>query len=130
MRFLVADSLSRVRHALGVLLRQRPGMEIVGEARDAEELLATLRATRPDVVLLDWRLRGLATDDPLRDIRACCPEAYVIVLSDRPETRGAAMQAGADSFVSKVDPPERLLAAIASAPGAGEGGSPSRRLSD
>jgi DNA-binding NarL/FixJ family response regulator len=39
----------------------------------------------------------------------------VIVLSGRPEARQAVLDAGADAFVSKVEPPERLLAAIAAA---------------
>jgi DNA-binding NarL/FixJ family response regulator len=36
----------------------------------------------------------------------------VIALSGRSEARLAALSAGADAFVSKGDPPERLLAAI------------------
>jgi CheY-like chemotaxis protein len=36
----------------------------------------------------------------------------VIALSGRPEARQAALEAGVDDFVSKVDPPNRLLAAI------------------
>ena len=36
----------------------------------------------------------------------------MIVLSGRPEARQMALAAGADEFVSKIDPPEKLLAAI------------------
>jgi DNA-binding NarL/FixJ family response regulator len=36
----------------------------------------------------------------------------VIALSGRPEARQAALAAGANDFVSKSDPPDRLLAAI------------------
>jgi len=39
----------------------------------------------------------------------------VITLSGRQETRIAALAAGADAFVSKEDPPERLLAAVRNA---------------
>ena len=38
----------------------------------------------------------------------------IIVLSGRPEYRKNAIAAGADAFVSKVDPPDRLLDAISS----------------
>jgi DNA-binding NarL/FixJ family response regulator len=112
VRVLVADSLSKVRHALGVLVRQRPGLELVGEATDAHDLLAKAGATTPDVVLLDWKLRGLPIDSVIPAVRKCCPEAYLIVLSDHPEARRNAIRAGADAFVSKVDPPERLVAAM------------------
>jgi DNA-binding NarL/FixJ family response regulator len=40
------------------------------------------------------------------------PNLLVVVLSGRPEVRREALAAGADAFVSKVDPPERLLAAL------------------
>ena len=120
VRVLVADSLSKVRYALGVLLRQRPGLEIVGEASDADDLLVKAGATVPDVVLLDWKLRGMPADEMLREVRSCCPDAFLIVLSDRPEARRTAMKAGADAFVSKVDPPEGLVAAIDSARGRAE----------
>jgi DNA-binding NarL/FixJ family response regulator len=125
VRVLVADSLSKVRHALGVLVRQRPGLELAGEATDARDLLAKAGAITPDVVLLDWKLRGLPIDDVIPAVRKCCPEAFLIVLSDHPEARRSALRAGADAFVSKVDPPERLVAAIDLAKCRSDAGCPS-----
>jgi CheY-like chemotaxis protein len=61
---------------------------------------------------LDWQLPGLAADHLLTTLREACPGLYVIALSGRPEARRAALAAGADAFVYKCDPPERLLAAI------------------
>ena len=52
--------------------------------------------------------------DMLSALRQACPGLHVIVLSARAEAYRAALDAGADDFVSKVDPPERLLAAIRS----------------
>ena len=112
MRILLADHQSKVRFAMRALLEQRPGLHIVGEATDAENLLAQAEAARPDVVLLDWRLRDLSPVDLLPALRTVCPGATVIVLSGRPEERRAALDAGADAFVSKTDPPKQLLAVI------------------
>ena len=112
MRVLLADDRARVRWALRVLLEQQPGVHIVGEAVDAEGLLAQAEAGRPDLVLLDWDLPGLHADGALSAWRTICPGSYVIALSGRPEARQAALAAGADAFVSKGDPPDRLLAAI------------------
>lgn len=112
MRILLADSQPRVRFALRVLLERQPGVQVVGEAVDAAELLAQAAATRPDLVLLAWELPGLAAVDLLSALRKVWPEASVIALSGRPGARRAALAAGADAFASKADPPERLLAAI------------------
>jgi CheY-like chemotaxis protein len=66
----------------------------------------------PDLVLLGWELPGLDTLDSMNSLRDVCPGLSVIALSGRPEARQAALAAGADHFVSKADPPERLLFAI------------------
>jgi DNA-binding NarL/FixJ family response regulator len=112
MRVLLADDQTKVRSALRLLLEQEPEMSVVGEAADAEDLLAQAEATQPDLVLLDWELPSLRTDDWLSILRTLCPHLKVIALSGRPEARQAALDAGAEAFVSKGDPPERLLAAM------------------
>jgi DNA-binding NarL/FixJ family response regulator len=112
MRVLLADDQTKVRSALRLLLEQEPEMSVVGEAADAEDLLAQAEATQPDLVLLDWELPSLRTDDWLPTLRTLCPHLKVIALSGRPEARQAALDAGAEAFVSKGDPPERLLAAM------------------
>lgn len=120
IRILLADDQSKVRSALRLLVEQEPGLIIVGEATEAENLLAQVEATQPDLVLLDWELPGLQTDDPSTDsgqgrlstLRTLCPGLKVIALSGQPEARRAALAAGADAFVSKGDPPEQLLATI------------------
>ncbi len=112
MRILLADHRSKIRFALRTLLEQQPGVEIVGEAVDAGELLTLAETVAPDLVLLDWKLWDLVAVDLLPALRKVCPGVTVIALSGRPEERRAALDAGADAFVSKIDPPERLLAVI------------------
>ena len=112
MQILLADNQPKVRFGLRVLLERQPGLNVVGEVSNAEDLLAQTEATCPDLVLLDWELPGLAGGDLLSALCAACPDLFVIVLSGRTEVRRAALAAGADAFVSKYDPPERLLVAI------------------
>lgn len=116
MRILLADSQPKVRFGLRVLLERQPGLKVAGEATNAEELLAQIEADCPDLVLLGWGLPGLAKADLLSALRRVCPNLFVIALSGRPELRRAALDAGADAFVYKCDPPERLLEAIADYP--------------
>jgi len=112
MRVLLADDQAKVRSALRLLLDHEPGIRILGEAVDATGLLDWVTATRPDLVLLDWELPGFGADSLLPVLRSLCPGLSVIALSGRPESRRAALAAGADAFVSKGDPPEQLLAAV------------------
>ena len=81
MRILIADDQSKVRFALRVLLERQAALEIVGEAADAEELLAQVAADCPDLVLLGWELPGLTKIDLLAALRRVCPNLMVIALS-------------------------------------------------
>jgi len=112
MRVLLADDEVRVRYALRVLLRQQPGVELAGEAVRASDLLDALAVVRADAVLLDWELPGSSGPRLMAAIRAVSPRLPVIALSGRPEVRREALAAGADAFVCKSDPPERLLSAL------------------
>jgi DNA-binding NarL/FixJ family response regulator len=112
MHVLLADRQPKVRFALRVLLERQPGVVVVGEAVNADDLMSQVRAKRPDLILLDWDLPGLAPTGSLSFLRKICPEMSVIALSGRTEARQGALGAGADAFASKVDPPERLLATI------------------
>jgi len=114
MRILLADNRSKVRFALRALLGQHPDLDIAGEAGDARALVEGVEDGCPDLVLLDWELRGMELRDLLAALRMACLGLRVIVLSGRPEARRAALAAGADAFVSKIDPPDVLLAAIRS----------------
>jgi DNA-binding NarL/FixJ family response regulator len=112
MLILLADDQPKVRFGLRVLLERQSGFTIAEEADNAEDLLAKAQATHPDLILLGWELPGLDRGDALSTLRQACPKPIVIALSGRPEARQAALKAGADAFVSKADPPERLLATI------------------
>jgi DNA-binding NarL/FixJ family response regulator len=112
MHVLVADDQEKVRSALRLLLEQNPLMGVVDEVDDAESLLAQVRVTPPDMLLLDWGLPGRAAVELLLALRMICPDIYVIALSSRPDMGQAALAAGVNAFVSKTDPPDRLLTVI------------------
>jgi DNA-binding NarL/FixJ family response regulator len=97
---------------LSLLLGQQPGLNVVSETADATQLLNQVEETHPDLVLLDWELPGSTPNGLLPTLRTMCPHLKVIALSGRPEARREAVAAGVDAFVSKSDPPERLLAAL------------------
>jgi DNA-binding NarL/FixJ family response regulator len=109
VRILLADDQPKVRSALRILLGQQPEVEVVGDVGEVESLLDQLDKARPDLILLDWELPGLSSNGRLSKLREHNPGMKVIVLSGRPEVRRAALAAGADAFVSKVEPPTRLL---------------------
>jgi DNA-binding NarL/FixJ family response regulator len=97
-----------------LLLAQEPDVVVVGEAADVDAAVAAIAVCRPDVVLLDWDLSRQNGNSAVDDLRAASPKSFVIALSGLPEAHQEALAAGVDSFVSKGDPPEKLLAAVVS----------------
>ncbi len=83
MRIFIGDDEATVRSALKLLLEQRPGVKLIGEARDAAELLSRLPRLAPDVILLDWELPGKG-DGLLAELYRASPGARVIALSSLP----------------------------------------------
>ncbi len=108
VRILVADNDARVRSALQTLLKQEPDL-VIGECSDLESLMFQAKEFKPDLVLLDWELRGRPATALLFAVHTFNFWHKTIVLSGRPEYEQAALAAGADAFVSKADPPECLL---------------------
>ena len=53
MRILIANTQSKVRYALSVLLQEQQGWKTVGNAVDAGDVLAKIISLKPDVLLLD-----------------------------------------------------------------------------
>ena len=112
-RVLIVDDLLRTRQSLSALLATWPHLASVQEATNAEQALACIEAARPDVVLMDVRMPGMDGLEATRRIKSDWPEVKVIVLSLYGDYAGDALAAGADAFVCKCDPTERLLAELA-----------------
>jgi len=83
MRVVVAEDSFLMRAGV-VRVLEETGFTVVGEASDADELLAQVRQHRPDVVVTDIRMPPTNTDEGVRAaaaIRAELPDTGVLVLS-------------------------------------------------
>jgi DNA-binding NarL/FixJ family response regulator len=112
MRLVVADARTEVRSALRLLLEQDGEMSVSAEAATVDELAEQVATACPDVILLDCDLPGLRAKEFLPQLRSACPRVQVVAMCSRAEMRGAAQSAGADAFVCKTEPPEKLLAVL------------------
>jgi DNA-binding NarL/FixJ family response regulator len=83
LRVVVAEDDVLYREGLASLL-ERSGFSVVGQARDAPELLSLVRATKPDLAVVDIRMPPTNTTEGLdaaRVIREELPDTGILVLS-------------------------------------------------
>ena len=83
MRVVVADDVMLTRAGITRLLGEA-GVDVVGEAADAEKLLREVAAKRPDIALVDIRMPPTHTDEGLAAamaIRTQHPDVGVLILS-------------------------------------------------
>jgi DNA-binding NarL/FixJ family response regulator/class 3 adenylate cyclase len=83
MRVVVAEDSVLLREGIARALEDA-GLEVVGQAGTAEELMLKVRSYRPDVAVVDIRMPPTQTDEGLRaakEIREKHPETSVLVLS-------------------------------------------------
>jgi two-component system, NarL family, response regulator DesR len=114
IRVLIAEDQGMVRGALASLLGLEPDIEVVAEVSRGDEVLAAVRATSPDVALLDIEMPGATGLDALELLRAEVPECQVLILTTfgRPGYLRRAMESGAAGFLLKDAPANELARAI------------------
>jgi two-component system response regulator DevR len=103
IRVFLVDDHEIVRRGIAELLREEPDIEVVGEASTALQAMQLIRATRPDVAVLDVRLPDGSGIDLCRDARAADPALRCLILTayDDEEALDAAIIAGASGYVLK-----------------------------
>lgn len=109
-RVYIADSKPDIRSAFRLLMRDLQ-MDVVGESSDWVTTLANAPATGLDMLLVDLDLLPHSIPNTaLDDLRKRCPTAMVIVLISGLDARKqAALLSGADAFISKAEPPDRVV---------------------
>ena len=83
MRVVVADDALLTREGIVHLLRGA-GIDVVGQAENAEQLIDQVRLTAPDVAVVDIKMPPTHTDEGLvaaQQIRRDHPDVAVLVLS-------------------------------------------------
>jgi DNA-binding response OmpR family regulator len=111
---LIVDDHAALRTSIRRRLEHDPRYRVCAEAEDGAEALRTVRATRPDLVLLDLTLRDEDGLNVLAAIHGEQPTLPVLILSMHSEEMfaGPALAAGASGYLMKADASECLVEAM------------------
>lgn len=111
---LVADDHAMVRNGLSRIIDAEPGLRVTGQASDGPSTLAALEAQAHQVLLLDLSMPGTSGVELIATIRQRHPAQRILVVSMHNNLRivRAAIDAGANGYITKDSDPDFLLHAL------------------
>lgn len=117
VRILLADDHAIVRAGYRHLLERQPGMEVVGEADNAQDAYLLYRELLPDIFITDISMPGPSGLEAILRVLSVDPNARILVFSMHisPDFAQAALKAGVKGYITKSSAPDVLLRAITEA---------------
>jgi two-component system invasion response regulator UvrY len=111
---LIADDHAVVRRGIRQIISEDPEINILGEASNADEIMAQLFDHDWNVFILDITMPGKNGLDVMIEVRRKRPEIKVLILSMHPEEEIAmrALKTGASGYLNKDSVPGELIRAI------------------
>ena len=111
IRVIIVDDESLVRAALRVFLESSDGFELVGEADNGADAITLVRATQPDVVLMDVQMPIMDGIEATQRLTREFPGLKIVALTTFSTERVIVpmLSAGASGFLVKDTSPDRIL---------------------
>ncbi|MGX5820058.1 response regulator [Chitinophaga lutea] len=123
IRIVLYEDNTKLRENLTLLIDGAPDYSVCGAYKNCDHILQQTAELLPDVILMDIDMPGTNGIEGLRIVRAHHPDLPILMLTvfDDNQHVFEAIKAGADGYLLKKTPPEKLLEHIREA---FEGGAP------
>lgn len=113
---MLVDDHEVVRTGLRSFLETKPGMQVVAEARNGDEVIQRAVEARPDIILMDITMPGMDGLEATRQVKAVCPDCLILALTVHEDKQYfmEMLAAGASGYITKQAAADELVAAIQS----------------
>jgi DNA-binding NarL/FixJ family response regulator len=113
-RIFLVDDHPLIRNALAQLLSAEPDFVVCGEAGNTVTAFSQIVKLNPDIVIVDLGINGNSGLTLIKSIQSFNPKIGLIVMTMHAESVYGlrSLRAGAQGFVSKSDPPGKVIEAI------------------
>jgi len=113
-KIFVADDHDLIREGIKNVINDEIDLEVIGEAKNAGEVIEFFHQNDCDVLVLDITMPGRSGLDVLKEIQSLGKKARVLILSMHPEERFAirTLKAGAAGYITKEKASDELIKAI------------------
>jgi DNA-binding NarL/FixJ family response regulator len=110
----LVEDVAGIAEKLAALINGTPGYRCVGAYPDAEQAVAGLRKSQPDVILMDINLPGRSGIEVTREVMRFRPGARIVMLTVFEDSKALfdSLKAGACGYLLKRTPPAKILEGI------------------
>jgi two-component system LytT family response regulator/two-component system response regulator LytT len=112
LRTVLVDDEQLARDELGYLLGQMGGVEVIGQAGNGVEALATIDRLQPDLVFLDVQMPGLTGFEVARRLLDAGASSHIIFVTAYDQHAIEAFEVNAVDYLLKPVDPARLETAL------------------
>jgi DNA-binding NarL/FixJ family response regulator len=114
IQILIADDHPLFRKGMAALLSSLPGLEVVGEAANGEEVIALAQTLQPNIILMDIQLPLINGIDATRQLLQINPHIKILMVTMFEDDASifAAMRAGARGYLLKGADQSEVIRAI------------------
>lgn len=114
IKVLIADDQELIRQGLQVVLNSREGLEVTDAVANGQEVIKSIRKSRPDVILMDVRMPKMDGVQCTKIIKENYPQIKIIILTtfDDDEYVYNALKYGASGYLLKGVSMDELVSAI------------------
>ncbi len=114
VKILIVDDHPLVREGLAARIARQPDLEVCGEAEDVNDAFEIVKASNPDLVIVDLSLKTGQGLELIKKIKARNEHTKMLVSSMYDESLYAerALRAGASGYINKQEVSEKVIDAI------------------
>jgi len=114
IRLIIFEDNDDLRQNLAAFLNWDEGIEVVGQFSNVMYIEDNIRATLPDVVLMDIDMPGATGIEGIRRLRLVSVATQVMMLTvfEDEDNIFAALKAGANGYLLKKTPPAQIVDAV------------------
>lgn len=114
IKVFLADDHTIYLESMEALIKTIEVLELVGTAKDGNEVVKKIAASKAEILLCDYYMPGIDGVELIFKLRELNPEVKVLMLTSREDADGIkkAIQAGARGFLSKRVTKAELIRAI------------------
>jgi DNA-binding NarL/FixJ family response regulator len=110
----IVEDLEEIRNGLAAIINMTEGFKVLQTFATAEDMLAELETSNPDIVIMDIQLPGMNGIECIKQVREKKPSIQFMMFTiyENSDHVFQALEAGATGYLLKNSPPSKIVESL------------------